>query len=197
MAMTQTISTFDKSNPGSGAYELTDFPIPKTDLIVVGYSPGNPEYHDRLPRRQWRITRHLENWLTRAGFPEGAGERAPLTNLWPYYAPDNVVSQAMIDANRPWLDQQILESEPRMVLMLGETVANELAGKVVNRSIKLYHEVGRRPIYVAGPRGPIFLVTLPHPSGRSRFLNDDLGKRLLEMAIGHMDRIRQEFQLTV
>lgn len=195
--MNQVINTFDKNSPGSGAYELTDFPIQQIDVIAVGYQPGNPHVYENVPRHAWRITKHLERWLTEAGFPPGAGERILLTNLWPYFSSDGVVTRAMIDENRPWLDEQIRESAPRMILMLGETVATELAGKIILRDIKLYREVGRRPIYTPGPRGPMFLVTLPHPSGRSRFLNDDVGKQLLDKAIGQMSRIRAEHQLTV
>jgi uracil-DNA glycosylase len=78
------------------------------------------------------------------------------------------------------LDREIRLLRPRLVIAVGTLAAQELIGESELRTI-----VGR--VHRAERAGVAFdVVVLPHPSGRSTWLNDAKNRALLERAL---DRI--------
>ncbi|MDP9365787.1 MAG: uracil-DNA glycosylase, partial [Chloroflexota bacterium] len=118
--------------------------------------------------------RTLRGWLARAGFDEGALHgRFYLTSLTKCFPGastsgkgDRAPSAAEVALCRAHLDRELALVRPELVLALGKLSAAAFLGPA-----PLAELVGTlRPAERAGHR--FLVLSLPHPSGVSRWLND-------------------------
>src|ERR1700730_10900017 len=156
-------------------------------VMLVGQAPGPHEVEDKRPFA-YTAGRRLFSWFERFGVDEAAFRESihmcAVIRCFPGRNPkgggDRVPSPAEIANCSGHLDREIHLLRPRLVIAVGTLAAQELIGEAELRSI-----VGR--VHRAERAGVAFdVVVLPHPSGRSTWLNDAKNRALLERAL---DRI--------
>ncbi len=130
----------------------------------------------------------LERWLQLAGFAPGALRRevylAALTRCDPGRSEkgkgDRKPSPAEVALCRPWLERELEQVRPEVILLVGGMAIEAFIGRV-----KLEEAVGS-----VAERDGVTLLPLPHPSGVSRWLNDPAHQRLLEQALARLSELR-------
>jgi uracil-DNA glycosylase len=156
-------------------------------VMLVGQAPGPHEVEDRRPFA-YTAGRRLFRWFEPLGVDEsqfrarihmGAVIRCfPGRNA--KGSGDRVPNPAEIANCGAHLDRELRLLQPKLVIAVGTLAAQELIGESELRSV-----VG--PLHRAERAGAKFdVVVLPHPSGRSTWLNDEHNRTLLEQAL---DRI--------
>jgi uracil-DNA glycosylase len=161
--------------------------VPDARVMLVGQAPGPHEVEDRRPFA-YTAGQRLFSWFEKSGVDEtsfrehihmcavircfpgrnanGSGDRVP-----------NPMEIANCAAH---LDREIRLLRPKLVIAVGTLAAQQLIGESELRSI-----VGRLHRTVrAGVE--IDVVVLPHPSGRSTWLNDTKNRALLEKALARI-----------
>lgn len=159
-------------------------PSPRSRILLVGQAPGPREENERRPFA-WTAGRRLFDWFRQLGVDEerfrehvwiassircfpgrqtsGSGDRPPL--------PDEVVRCS------EWLDEEIELLRPRLVLAVGG-----IAASLFLPAGTLTELVG--PLRKGTRNGrKLDVVVLPHPSGRSTWLNREENRRRLEDAL--------------
>lgn len=134
----------------------------------------------------------LERWLRLAGFAPGALRRevylSALTRCDPGRSPkgrgDRKPSPAEVALCRPWLERELEQVRPEVILLVGGMAIEAFIGRV-----KLEDAVGTMV-----ERDGVTLIPLPHPSGVSRWLNDPEHQRMLEHGLGHLARLRADWE---
>ena len=159
-------------------------------VMLVGQAPGPHEVEDRRPFA-YTAGRRLFGWFE----PFGVDEETFRANIhmcavircFPgrdaKAGGDRVPSPAEIANCAAHLDREIRILRPKLVIAVGTLAAQALIGQSELRSV-----VGRK--FRAQRAGEKFdVVVLPHPSGRSTWLNKPENRALLdrslELIVGH------------
>ncbi|HYS53340.1 MAG TPA: uracil-DNA glycosylase family protein [Thermoanaerobaculia bacterium] len=156
-------------------------------VMLVGQAPGPHEVEDRRPFA-YTAGRRLFGWFEQFGVDEpqfrARIHMCAVIRCFPGRNPkgggDRVPSPAEIANCRKHLDRELQLLRPKLVIAVGTLAAQELIGKSELRSV-----VG--PLQQAERAGVKFdVVVLPHPSGRSTWLNDPKNRALLDRALGRI-----------
>ncbi|MFN2591366.1 MAG: uracil-DNA glycosylase family protein [Candidatus Dormibacteria bacterium] len=168
---------------------------PGQRILLIGQAPG-PVEHDVARPFSGRAGRQLIRWMVRAGFTDEADFRdrvyiTSMTTCFPGRRPDGSGDRPPgapeLALCRPWRDSLIELLTPRLVVTVGAlAAARYLPGRRLDDLVgTVFTEAGS---VVDGAHGPIdrLVLPLPHPSGQSRWLNDTLRARRLEVALQHL-----------
>ena len=161
-------------------------------LVLIGQAPGDitdhKGYHFAGP-----AGRVLERWFDQAGFPPGYFRQhvylTSLTRCFPGKSAsgngDRPPSAAEIALCRPFLDRELSSLQPRLILLVGKMAIDAFLGKrpLVDTVGQVFSRDGR------------LLLPLPHASGVSRWLNAPANRALVDQALAHLARLRQELDL--
>ena len=157
-------------------------------MMLIGQAPGaitdRKGFHFAGPAGKF-----LEQWLTRAGFPNGYFRKhvylTSLTRCFPGKAPggngDRAPSRAEITLCRPFLEREFALVDPKVVLLVGRMAIDAFIP-------------GKRPLEAL--IGSTFeiegrtFVPLPHASGVSRWLNAPENQARLQVALDELARLR-------
>jgi uracil-DNA glycosylase family 4 len=160
--------------------------LPTADIMLIGQAPGRIS-EERRRHFSGPGGRILRAWLQRAGLPLPDFERrvflTSLTRCFPGPARsgsgDRRPSPEECALCRPFLHAELAIIQPRLVLLVGkmaiDTFIPGAAGRRMDELVGTIHDDGER-VY----------VPLPHPSGRSRWLNNPRHRALLERALGQV-----------
>jgi uracil-DNA glycosylase len=85
---------------------------------------------------------------------------------------------------RPWLERELREVRPAVILLVGGMAIEAFMGRV-----RLEEAVG-----AVVERDGVTLIPLPHPSGVSRWLNDPAHQRLLERGLARLSQLRAAWE---
>ena len=149
-------------------------------VMIVGQAPGEVEVVTRTPF-SGRAGAELRRWLARAGIDEHhLPYRTAITKCFPGKAAsgagDRRPSPPEIALCAPWLEAELALVRPEVVLLVGTLAIDRLWGKTA-----LSAAVGRSKR--RADLGGALLIPLPHPSGASRWLNDQANKARLDRAL--------------
>jgi uracil-DNA glycosylase len=161
-------------------------------IVLIGQAPGavtdRKGYHFAGPAGTF-----LSAWLDRAGFPPNYfREHVYLTSLTRCFPGksasgngDRAPSRAEIALCRHFLDRELADINPRLVLLVGKMAIDTFLGKhpLTETVGKVFQVDGRT------------YVPLPHASGVSRWLNSAVNRALLDEAIAELSRLRVELAL--
>ena len=145
-----------------------DAPLPR--ILLIGQAPGlRATLHDRP--FAGAAGEKLRDWLEQGGIPREDFYRqihfAAITRCYPGRLPgakgDRVPSPQEQALCRPWLDELIKTLEPQVVLLVGLLAIRTFLGPVAS----LTAVVGTSTV-----RDRVCYISLPHPSGVSRWLNE-------------------------
>ena len=159
-----------------------------TRMMLVGQAPGVHEVEDPRPF-VYTAGRRLFGWFRTLGVSEEhfreAVHIAAVIRCFPGKDPkggDRVPAPEEMARCGVYLDREISLLEPELVIAVGTLSAWQLLGE---RELK--NLVGR--MHRASRAGRRFdVVVLPHPSGRSTWLNKPENARLLEQSLQHIAR---------
>jgi uracil-DNA glycosylase family 4 len=169
---------------------------PGQRLMLVGQAPGVVEVDVRKPFAG-RSGAELARWMRRAGFRDDDHFRSltyvtSVTKCYPGKARsgsgDRRPGPAEVALCLPWLEAQLELMRPRLVLVVGSLAMAHLLPRRPLPGLealvgRMFDAAGRE----VGSPGPALseplLLPLPHPSGASRWLNDDGHRRLLAAAL--------------
>lgn len=146
-------------------------------IAIVGQAPGSVELETGQPF-SGRSGVVLRRWLAEAGLREDElPYRTAVTKCFPGKAAsgagDRRPSPAEIALCTPWLEQELAILRPAVILLIGQLAIERYWGRV-----PLHEAVGR-----SRRQGDRLYIPLPHPSGRSRWLNDDRHRGSLRRAL--------------
>jgi len=153
-------------------------------VMLVGQAPGPHEVEDRRPFA-YTAGKRLFGWFERFGVDEsqfrGRVHMCAVIRCFPGRDPksggDRVPSAEEIANCAMHLDREIRLLVPKLVVAVGTLAAQALIGESELRSI-----VGKK--HRAERAGHKFdVVVLPHPSGRSTWLNKEENRALLDRSL--------------
>ena len=156
-------------------------------VMLVGQAPGPHEVEDRRPFA-YTAGKRLFSWFERFGVDESrfrsGVHMCAVIRCFPGRDPksggDRVPSAEEIANCAAHLDREIRLLHPKLIIAVGTLAAQQLIGESELRSV-----VGR--LHRAERAGVEFdVVVLPHPSGRSTWLNDPKNRALLEKALARI-----------
>jgi uracil-DNA glycosylase len=152
--------------------------------MLIGQAPGQTEMLDQRPFAG-RAGRTLFRWLARAGFDESRARDvlyiAAITRCYPGPSPtgrgDRVPSVRERALCADWLDRELAELRPALVIPVGRLAIDRMIGpapldEVVGREIRVEH-----------PGGSSVAIALPHPSGASSWIHHADHPTLLTKAL--------------
>lgn len=164
-------------NPITGA-------VPGARVMLVGQAPGPHELEHRRPFA-YTAGKRLFGWFASLGVPEEVfRERvyiAAVIRCFPGKDPkgggDRVPDEREIANCAAHLDRELALLAPKLVIAVGTLAAAQLIGIA-----QLKDAVGR--VHRAKRAGKSFdVVVLPHPSGRSTWLNKPENAAMLERSL--------------
>jgi uracil-DNA glycosylase len=164
---------------------------PGQRLMLIGQAPGIVEVAIRKPFAG-RAGRELERWMQRAGFAGDGHFRSltyitSVTKCFPGKAKsgggDRRPTRVEVAQCRPWLVGQLELVRPRLILLVGTLAIEQFQDHLPGSSLDLL--VGR---LFDSPGQEPRLLPLPHPSGASRWLNDQRNRARLEVALDLLRR---------
>ena len=153
-------------------------------VMLVGQAPGSREVVDRRPFA-WTAGTKLFSWFAKLGIDERTFRSrvhiAAVIRCFPGKNPkgggDRVPDPVEIAHCGEHLDREIRLLEPELVIAVGTLAAQQMLGNSV-----LTETVGR--LHRGERAGRSFdVVVLPHPSGRSTWLNREENRQLLERSL--------------
>jgi len=159
-------------------------PVPSARVILVGQAPGPHEVVDRRPFA-YTAGRRLFAWFAALGVDEERFRQAvqisAVIRCFPGRDPkaggDRVPDVDEIAACGAHLDREIAILRPQLILAVGTLASQQLIGIAT-----LKDAVGR--LHRATRAGRSFeVIVLPHPSGRSTWLNRPENKTLLDQSL--------------
>jgi uracil-DNA glycosylase len=169
----------------------------RSSVVLVGQAPGRVEEGRGRPF-SGRAGRQLFRWLAQAGAGDERQARSliyltSITKCFPGPAPsgagDRRPSAIEVGLCRPHLDAQLDRLRPNLVLAVGQLAITRFLGSRPMGELvgRLFDGDGTEiPIaagaVVTGRRTPLILP-LPHPSGASRWLNQEGNRALLLVAL--------------
>jgi uracil-DNA glycosylase len=80
-----------------------------------------------------------------------------------------------------WLDAELKMLEPVVLILVGQLAIARFLGPAPLEE-RVGRTFGKKPV----------AVPLPHPSGQSRWLNDQLNRKRLERALMKLSRLRED-----
>jgi uracil-DNA glycosylase family 4 len=159
-------------------------------FFLVGQAPGPAERETRKPF-SGRAGKELDRWMLRAGFASAEEFRhhtyiAAMMRCFPGRNATNTGDRrppsAAVANCAHWLDTELSLLRPKVILLVGQMAMTRFLGPG-----RLEERVGR-----SFGEGPV-LVPLPHPSGQSRWLNDQSNRDRLSRALAHVAELRGRF----
>lgn len=171
--------------------------VPGARVMLVGQAPGPHEVQDRWPFA-YTAGRRLFGWFSTLGISEEEFRRhvhvAAVIRCFPgrdgKSGGDRVPSPQEIANCGTHLDRELRILKPELVIGVGTLAARQFLDQS-----RLDNLVGKK--FRATRAGISFdLVVLPHPSGRSTWINDPSRRRLLKRSlrlIGKHPAFRQTF----
>ena len=156
-------------------------------FFLVGQAPGPVERESRRPF-SGRAGKELDRWMVRAGFDSAEEFRrltyiAALMRCFPVRNPagtgDLKPPPAAVANCAHWLDAELRILKPKVLIPVGQlAIARFLGpGRLEDRVGQAF---GERPV----------MVPLPHPSGQSRWLNDQANRKRLASALALLGQLR-------
>ena len=156
-------------------------------FFLVGQAPGPVERESRRPF-SGRAGKELDRWMVRAGFDSAEEFRrltyiAALMRCFPGRNPagtgDLKPPPAAVANCAHWLDAELRILKPKVLIPVGQlAIARFLGpGRLEDRVGQAF---GERPV----------IVPLPHPSGQSRWLNDQANRKRLASALAVLGQLR-------
>jgi uracil-DNA glycosylase family 4 len=156
-------------------------------FFLVGQAPGPVERESRRPF-SGRAGKELDRWMLRAGFesPEEFRRLTYIAALMRCFPGRNRAGNGDIKpppaavANcAHWLDAELRILKPKVLILVGQlAIARFLGpGRLEDR---VGHRFGNRPV----------MVPLPHPSGQSRWLNEQANRQRLATALALIGQLR-------
>jgi uracil-DNA glycosylase family 4 len=158
-------------------------------FFLVGQAPGPAERESRRPF-SGRAGKELDRWMLRAGFSSDEEFRhltyiAALMRCFPGRnragTGDRPPPPAAVANCAHWLDAELELIEPRVLIPVGQLAITRFLGPGALES-RVGQIFGQEPV----------VVPLPHPSGQSRWLNNNANRERLQMALAQLSRIREE-----
>jgi len=151
-------------------------------VMIIGQAPGAVELTTGLPF-SGRAGAELRRWLAVAGIDEAhLPYRTAITKCFPGKAAsgagDRRPSPPEVELCASWLDAELALVRPRVVLLVGTLAIERFWGKV-----PLSEVVGKSRV-----EDERVLIPLPHPSGASRWLNDQENRERLARALALVRR---------
>jgi uracil-DNA glycosylase family 4 len=156
-------------------------------FFLVGQAPGPVERESRKPF-SGRAGKELDRWMLRAGFESPDEFRrltyiASLMRCFPGRTPagkgDLKPPPAAVANCAHWLDAELRILKPKVLILVGQLAIARFLGPG-----PLDDRVGH-----AYGDGPV-MVPLPHPSGQSRWLNDQANRERLAAALALLGQLR-------
>ena len=152
--------------------------------MLVGQAPGQTETVDQRPFAG-RAGRTLFRWLERAGLDEARARDtlyiAAITRCYPGPSPsgrgDRVPSRRERELCADWLDRELVELQPPLIIPVGRLAIERFLGPVALEGV-----VGRE-LRVEHVGGAALAIALPHPSGASSWIHQDDHARLVDDAL--------------
>jgi uracil-DNA glycosylase len=158
-------------------------------FMLVGQAPGLVERESRRPF-SGRAGKELDRWMVRAGFADAEEFRrltyiAALMRCFPGRNPkgsgDLRPPPRGIANCAHWLDAELEMLRPRMLIPVGQLAIVRFLGPG-RLEDRVGSRFGERPV----------IVPLPHPSGQSRWLNDEANRQRLEQALLLIGQLRTQ-----
>jgi uracil-DNA glycosylase len=158
-------------------------PAAAARIVVVGQAPGSRERDSGRPFAH-SAGRTLFNWFARMGVSEDEfREKVHIVSVIRCFpgktksGGDRAPSPLEIKNCLPYLRTEIRMLRPGLIVPIGKLAVSKLLPKV-----KFDQAIGERfDREIEGHRTT--LIPLPHPSGRSTWLNDPANRRRLERAL--------------
>lgn len=164
--------------------------------MLIGQAPGPRAHLSGVP---WAAASGtvLRKWFARAGFePERFLDDwyfTSVTKCFPGKASsgsgDRMPSAAERGLCRPHLDAEIHLVQPHLIVTLGRMAIESILPE--SKPLALKDLVGTFHMVDLG-YGAVPVIPLPHPSGVGRWLNDPVNRTLVESAMVHLNRLRQD-----
>jgi uracil-DNA glycosylase len=161
---------------------------PEATFFLIGQAPGPIERETRRPF-SGRAGRELGRWMVRAGFKSEHEFRqltyiAALMRCFPGRNPagngDRPPPARGIRNCAGWLDAELRLLRPSVVILVGQMAIRRFLGPGALEE-RVGNTFGNDPTY----------VPLPHPSGQSRWLNDQSNRARLERALATLSELRE------
>ena len=160
-------------------------PVPGARVMLVGQAPGPHEVEDRRPFA-YTAGRRLFTWFSdHLGIPEEEFRKrihiAAVIRCFPGKdakgGGDRVPDETEIANCGAHLDREIGLLKPKLIIAVGTLASFQLVGVA-----QLKEAVGR--VHRASRAGRKFdVIVLPHPSGRSTWLNKKVNTKMLEESL--------------
>ncbi len=158
--------------------------VPDARVMLVGQAPGPHEVEDRRPFA-YTAGRRLFSWFAQLGLDEEQVRRrihiCAVIRCFPGKDPkaggDRVPDESEIANCGSHLDREIRILKPRLVIAVGTLASQQLLGIAALKDVVgVLHQAKR-----AGRKFDV--VVLPHPSGRSTWLNKKANAALLDRSL--------------
>ncbi|HEY1455632.1 MAG TPA: uracil-DNA glycosylase family protein [Candidatus Dormibacteraeota bacterium] len=156
-------------------------------FLLVGQAPGPVERESRRPF-SGRAGKELDRWMLRAGFASAEQFRdltyiSALMRCFPGRNRQNTGDlrppPAAVANCAHWLDEELRLLAPRAIIPVGQMAIARFLGPGPLEA-RVGQRFGERPV----------IVPLPHPSGQSRWLNDQPNRARLASALELISQIR-------
>lgn len=155
-------------------------------IVIVGQSPGRQE-EKRKRAFAGQSGRRLDEWLAECGAPPRAPRRKMyLTSILKCTCAKHSHFRKMASRCLPFLRRQLEIIQPRLVITLGADAHGYFRMDKKERFRDVACQLRRTQDYLLMPLYGFHhhLMVWPHPSGLSRWLNND----------AHRDRLRSSFR---
>jgi uracil-DNA glycosylase len=158
-------------------------------FFLVGQAPGPAERASRRPF-SGRAGKELDRWMMRAGFSSADEFRrltyiAALMRCFPGRnrtgTGDLRPPPAAVANCAHWLDSELELLRPGVLILVGQMAIARFLGPG-SLEERVGRTFGSKPI----------MVPLPHPSGQSRWLNEQSNRKRLEVGLEQLSRLRAE-----
>lgn len=163
-------------------------------LLIVGQHPnGRTEYQEiEELHPDWPITKMVDKWLSKAGWPEGTAALTPFVNIIPIDVP---ISNDEIERWSWHVDNRFRQVMPDIVIPLGRLATNQS----LRGGNWRYHFERDAGFMIQGNRleqsdTGYIVVPFAHPSGRNRFLTSKQGKEAVRKQIQLLASLKENIQ---
>lgn len=153
------MNMFPPSTPLSASEEQR-----RLRVLLIGEAPGTWPDLGTTPNN-WPLSKTVKEWLTLAGLED---TQVMLTNVW----------RDKKKGEREDLNEAIRQSDPGILVTLGREAINALACE----SRTMGEWIGDFFLFESQGRFRV-AIPFPHPSGRNRMLNGEVGRDLVTRAV--------------
>lgn len=166
-------------------------------ILLVGQAPGPVEVDETRPFAG-RAGRQLMRWMVRAGFADEQDVRQRLymtamTTCFPGRRRggqgDRRPSAREVALCSSWLDAVLRLLQPRLIIVVGSLALERfLPQRHLDEVVGTAFSVAGAPVSGIPEMAPV-LLPLPHPSGQSRWLNDQARATMLDRALRRLQEL--------